>query len=88
MSSDNRWSSKRQPQRYSALLARSPGDLEPVFTTMVEKAVRICDAKFGTLYLHEEGGLRLVAGHDVPEFLEARGSSPIQPAPVVGLTWL
>ena len=67
------------------VISSSPGDLEPVFTTMVEKAVRICDAKFGTLYLHEEGGLRLVAGHDVPEFLEARGSSPIQPAPGGGL---
>ena len=67
------------------VISSSPGDLEPVFTTMVEKAVRICDAKFGTLYLREEGGLRLVAGHDVPEFLEARGSSLIQPAPGGGL---
>ncbi len=67
------------------VISSSPGDLEPVFTTMVEKAVRIRDAKFGTLYLDEEGGLRLVAGHDVPEFLEARGSSPIQPAPGGGL---
>jgi GAF domain len=52
-----------------------------VFAAILEKAVRICDAKFGTLYLHEGGGLRLVAGHNVPEFLEARGSTPIQPAP-------
>jgi GAF domain-containing protein len=51
----------------------------------LEKAVRICDAKFGTLYLHEEGGFRLVAGHEVPEFIESRGSSPIQPAPGGGL---
>ena len=63
------------------VISSSPGDLEPVFATILEKAVRICDAKFGTLYLFEEGGLRLVAAHDVPEFLEARGSSPIQPAP-------
>ena len=52
---------------------------------MLEKAVRICDAKFGTLYLHEEGGFRLVAGHEVPEFIEARGSNPMQPAPGGGL---
>ncbi len=42
---------------------------------MLEKAVRVCGAKFGTLYLHEAGGLRLVAGHDVPEFLEAPSNS-------------
>jgi hypothetical protein len=67
------------------VISSSPGDLRPVFATMLEKAVRICDAKFGTLYLHEEGGFRLVAGHEVPEFIEARGSSPIQPAPGGGL---
>ena len=67
------------------VISSSPGDLQPVFTTMLEKAVRICDAKFGDLYLHEEGRLRLVAAHDVPEFSEARGSGPIQPAPDGGL---
>ena len=54
------------------VISTSPGELEPVFTTMLEKAVRICDAKYGNLYLHEDGKLRLVAAHDVPEFLEAR----------------
>ena len=63
------------------VISSSPGDLGPVFTTMLEKAVRICEAKFGTLYLHEEGRLRLVAAHDLPEYLKARGGDPIQPAP-------
>ena len=63
------------------VISSSPGDLEPVFATILEKAVRICNAKFGTLYLLEEGGLCLVAAHDVPKFLEARGSNPIQPSP-------
>ena len=67
------------------VISSSPGDLQPIFTTMLEKAVRICGAKFGTLYLHDDGRLRLVAAHDVPEFLEARGGSPIQPAPDGGL---
>ena len=49
---------------------------------MLEKAVRICGAKFGTLYLHEAGGLCLMAAHDVPPgFSEARRGSLTQPAP-------
>ena len=64
------------------IISSSPGDLQPVFETMLEKAVRICDAKFGTLYLHEAGGLRLMAAHDVPQgFSEARRGGLTQPAP-------
>ena len=48
------------------VMSGSPSDLQPVFETIMEKAVRICNAKFGSLYLHENGNLRLVAGHDVP----------------------
>jgi GAF domain-containing protein len=63
----------------------SPGDLEPVFTTMLEKAVRLCDAKFGTLYLPDDGRLRLVAAYDVPEFFAARRGVAFDPAPGGGL---
>jgi GAF domain-containing protein len=64
------------------VISSSPGDLRPVFTTILEKAVRISDAKFGTLYLYEEGGLRLIAAHDVPAaFEEVRGGGRIPPAP-------
>ena len=31
-------------------ISRSSGELEPVFATMLEKAVRICDAMFGGIY--------------------------------------
>jgi hypothetical protein len=33
------------------VISSSPGELEPVFQAMLEKAVSICAAKFGTLYL-------------------------------------
>src|SRR5262249_2620959 len=33
------------------VISSSPGELEPVFETMLENATRICEAKFGTLYL-------------------------------------
>ena len=67
------------------VISSSPGALEPVFTTMLEKAVRICDARYGSLYLREDSKLRLVAAHDVPEFLEARRGVTFEPAPGGGL---
>src|SRR5262249_6339156 len=40
------------------VISASPGDLEPVFETMLENAVRICGAKFGNLFLYEGEELR------------------------------
>jgi GAF domain-containing protein len=58
-------------------ISSSPGDLEPVFATMLENAVRICDATFGNIYRAEEDGLRIVATHNTPPvFAEARRSTP------------
>ena len=67
------------------VISSSPGDLDLVFTTMLEKAVQICDAKYGTLYLPDDGRLRLVAAYDVPEFFAARGGVAFDPAPGGGL---
>jgi GAF domain-containing protein len=55
------------------LISRSPGDLKPVFASMLENAVRICDAKFAIMNFPEPGGVRPVAMHNVPEaFAELR----------------
>ena len=68
------------------VISSSPGELEPVFNTILENATRLCEAKFGVLYLYEGGGLRLVATHNVPPaFAEARKSHPIGPGPIAEL---
>ena len=43
----------RDLQRSSRLSAPTPGELEPVFQTMLENATRICEATFGTMLLVE-----------------------------------
>jgi GAF domain-containing protein len=56
------------------VISSSPGELQPVFETMLERATRLCDAKFATLYLREGEGFRAVAAnHDAPPaYVEAR----------------
>src|SRR5215813_4267651 len=55
------------------VISRSPGDLEPVFQAMLANATKLCEAKFGNLFLYKEGGLHFAAGHNVPPaYLEAR----------------
>ena len=48
------------------IISSSPGELEPVFKTILQNATRICAASFGNLYLHNEGYIYLVASHNVP----------------------
>jgi two-component system, NtrC family, sensor kinase len=63
-------------------ISSSPGELEPVFQAMLANATRLCEAKFGNLYLYEGGALRIVASHNVPAaFAEARRRGPFHPPP-------
>jgi len=64
------------------VISSSPGDLQPVFDTMLEKAVRICDAKSGGVYRWDSEGMRLVAMHKIPAaYAEAGRFSPFRPGP-------
>ena len=59
------------------VISSSPGDLEPVFHTMLENATRICQAKFGVLSLKEGDRLRVVAMHNPPPaYAELRRREP------------
>ena len=60
----------------------SPGELAPVFEAVLQSAVRICEANFGTLYLRETDAFRAVAMHNAPPaYAEARTRALLQPPP-------
>ena len=45
------------------VISGSPGDLEPVFETILANATRLCEASYGTLWLCEGDAIRAVALH-------------------------
>jgi two-component system, NtrC family, sensor kinase len=60
------------------VISSSPGELEPVFNAMLANATRICEAKFGVLFLSEGDAFRTVALHGAPPaYAEARRREPI-----------
>ena len=65
------------------IISSSPGELEPVFEAILANATRICEAKFGCLYLFD--GERLDLGAEVgtpPEYAEfQKRRGPFQPTP-------
>ena len=64
------------------VISSSLGDLQPVFATMLENAVRICDAKFGNIHRWDGDALHLVAAHNTPpSFAEFRRRSPLPANP-------
>ena len=70
-----------------SIISSSPGELEPVFQAMLANAIRICEAKFGTLYLRDVDAFRTVATHNAPSsYFEARMRDPLfRPPPDVPL---
>jgi GAF domain-containing protein/anti-sigma regulatory factor (Ser/Thr protein kinase) len=65
------------------VISSSPGKLEPVFDAMLENATRLCEAKFGVLFLCEGDALRAVSLHGAPPlYAEERRRNPmINPGP-------
>ena len=60
------------------VISSSPGELTPVFEAILENATRICEAKFGTLYLCDADAFRAVAMYNTPPaYAEARQREPI-----------
>jgi GAF domain-containing protein len=69
------------------VISTSSGELQPVFQALLENATRICEAKFGAMYLYEAGAFRIVAMHNAPPaFAEMRSREPVvRPSSATGL---
>jgi GAF domain-containing protein len=69
------------------VISSSPGELEPVFQAMLQNAVRICEAKFGDLWLAEGDGFRFGGLYGTPAaYAETWMREPlIHPGPNTGL---
>ena len=69
------------------IISSSPGELQPVFNAMLENATRICEAKFGVLFLCEGDAVRAIAMHGAPQsYVDERHRNPVfQPAPATTL---
>ena len=64
------------------VISSFPGNLLPVFEAILEKAVHICDAKFGYIYRWDGDAFDLVATYNVPPaFASARRGLRIHPKP-------
>ena len=63
-------------------ISSSPGDLEPVFASMLRSAARICDANFGNIFRWDGEVLHLAATYNTPPaFFQLRSRSPLHPNP-------
>src|SRR6516225_7797545 len=64
------------------VISSSPGELEPVFQSMLANAVRICEAKFGFMYRYDSDTWKVTAVHGAaPEYAEYAQQGAKQPGP-------
>ena len=68
------------------VISSSPGDLQPVFESMLNNALRICEAQFGNMLLFDGKGLVPAEMHNSPAvFSDMFKSGPLIPGPNTAL---
>ena len=68
------------------IISSSPGELEPVFQSILANAIRLCEASFGVLFRFADDGVRAAAMLGVPPaFAEFWQQGPHRPGPQTGL---
>ena len=68
------------------IISASAGDVKPVFDAILANATRLCEAKFGTLYLYDGRTFSAAATHNAPAaYVKFRMRGPIQPGPGTAL---
>jgi GAF domain-containing protein len=69
-----------------SVISSSPGELNPVFRTMLKNALRICGAEFGNLFLYRDSVFHEVSSVNAPQaFNEFVRRAPVRPSPGTGL---
>jgi len=71
------------------VISRSPGELQPVFDTMLAKASELCEANYGLMWLSEGDAFRTAALHgDLPQTYidQWRSGTLFRPGPTVLLS--
>jgi hypothetical protein len=71
------------------VISSSSGELDPAFNAILQNAVRICQAQFGTLNLYDGTAYRPVALHNAPQnFARTRLGETFRPHPDSGLAYV
>jgi hypothetical protein len=70
------------------VISSSPGDLKPVFEAILKNATRICEAKFGNLWLRDGDKFRIAETHGAPpayrEYLQSEPVADPEPESAMG----